>query len=129
MEEKESVIMGKASAKEKSFWLCYDFGIRGDYQSLFQFLDEHNAIECGAGMAYFTVPIENNSDPDIEEAVILRTKNAIVDRIKTTTGDRLYLIWRQQNSVKGVFLVGNRKDAPWVGYGQKGLAQIAEGEG
>ena len=43
---------GKGMASE-AIWLSYDLGIRGDYESLYAWLDQHNAKECGDSLAFF----------------------------------------------------------------------------
>ena len=36
----------------KAIWISYDFGLKGDYMGLYTWLDNHNALECGNGLAY-----------------------------------------------------------------------------
>ncbi len=31
----------------RAIWISYDFGVRGDYEGFYTWLDLHDAIECG----------------------------------------------------------------------------------
>lgn len=35
-------------------WISYDLGVRGDYESLYSWLDAHGAKECGDFLAVLT---------------------------------------------------------------------------
>jgi len=37
---------------KKAVWISYDLGIKGDYQGLYSWLDDHDAIECGNSVAF-----------------------------------------------------------------------------
>jgi hypothetical protein len=39
---------------KQRIWLSFDLGIKGDYQSLYKWLDARKARECGDSVAYFT---------------------------------------------------------------------------
>ena len=99
--------------KKKSIWLTYDFGLKGNYAALFTFLDNHKAIECGNGSAYFMYENEKglNTDDLIEEL-----KQELEEIIAPSSSDRIYVIWKDDNKVKGRFLFGSRKTPPWNGY-------------
>lgn len=87
--------------------------INEDYEGLYSWLDTHEAKECGHNLAV----LQYSFDQDlIEELMEDLSKN-----VNFTARDRLYLIWRDQetNSIKGKFLVGKHKAAPWSGYGVK----------
>jgi hypothetical protein len=97
---------------KKIVWLCYDLGVKGDYESLYSWLDDHNAKECGDSVAVLNY--ECQSDP-IEE--LKRDLEKSVDFAKR---DRIYVIWldeRKERKIRGRFLIGSRKAAPWAGYG------------
>jgi hypothetical protein len=32
--------------------VCFDLGVRGDYEGLYAWLDDHDVKECGASVAY-----------------------------------------------------------------------------
>lgn len=86
-------------------WLSFDLGLRGNYEELYAWLDNHQANECGDSMATFT------TDKNIKE---------IGDEVAEIVGKnaRIYLIGRDQNNKPlGRFVVGTRKQSPWTGYG------------
>jgi hypothetical protein len=35
-------------------WISYDLGVRGDYESIYSWLDAHGAKECGDSLAVLT---------------------------------------------------------------------------
>lgn len=37
---------------EKSYWLSYDLGVGGNYDKLYGWLDDHNAVPCGDSVAF-----------------------------------------------------------------------------
>jgi hypothetical protein len=103
--------------KKKSFWLSYDFGLRGNYTGLFTFLDNHDAIDCGNGLAYFLYDNPSNLN---SENLVDKIKLELSDLVAPSPSDRVYMIWRDEESttskVKGKFIFGNRKAAAWNGY-------------
>lgn len=112
-------------AAKKSIWLSYDFGLKGNYASLFRFLDNHEAIDCGNGLAYFQYANPNSLS---SEALIEVLKTDLISLVDPSPNDRIYVIWREEltSSVKGKFLFGKRKSAPWSGYGDSADTQSDE---
>jgi len=108
------------AVKMKSIWLCYDFGLKGNYAALFTFLDNHDAIDCGNGLAYFKY---ENKDFLKSEELIKKLESELKELISPSASDRIYVIWRNDDktvaTVKGRFLFGNRKTPPWNGYATK----------
>lgn len=105
-------------AKKKSVWLNYDLGLTGNYAALYSFLDNHQAIDCGNGLAYFTY---ENQDALSSEELIEKLKNELKEAITPSKNDSIYVIWRDDDkasstSVKGKFLFGRRKTPVWSGY-------------
>ena len=96
----------------KAIWLSYDLGIQGDYESLYQWLDSQGAIECGDGVGFFKFESDSTSIPD-------PIKKKLEGTIKTDSKARIYIIWRQERSLKGKFIFGQRKAPPWSGYAPK----------
>src|SRR5712664_472867 len=96
----------------KTIWLSYDLGVKGDYPTLYAWLDAHSAMECGPGLAVLKYEVAvDESPPDKLKADL----QASVDFGKT---GRVYVVWKnEQGLVKGRFIVGSRKSAPWQGYG------------
>jgi len=94
---------------KKVIWLSYDLGIRGDYKGLYEWLDNHEAKECGDSVAVLIYEVNNN--------LIEELQNDLSEHVKIEQQDRIYLIWLQDNRVKGRFLFGKRKASAWQGYG------------
>lgn len=105
---------------EKTFWISYDLGIRGDYTGLYTWLDKLGAKECGDSMAVIKVKLRGD--------LIATLKRDLKKKIKLSITDRIYIIYRDSKTgtVKGNFVFGGRKRAPWEGYGQTGAFGITE---
>lgn len=95
---------------KRAIWLSYDLGIGGDYESLYAWLADQNAKECGDSLAFFSL----ESQGDVVSELQASLRNAIQIEKRT----RVYAIYRGDDGKnKGVFLFGTRKQAPWTGYG------------
>ena len=99
---------------EKAVWLSYDLGVRGDYTSLYEWLDNHDAKECGNSIAFFKYEVgsreilKNIIKKDISKSVTLEKR------------DRIYIMYLDsKKKMKGSFIFGRRKSSPWKGYGSK----------
>ncbi|MCL5405277.1 MAG: hypothetical protein M1398_00870 [Deltaproteobacteria bacterium] len=96
---------------KKWIWISYDLGVKGDYEGLYAWLDNHDAKECGdslAGLEYvYTSDLVEEIQKDLSQSISLARH------------DRVYMIWREDRKMKGKFLFGKRKAAPWSGYGSK----------
>jgi hypothetical protein len=94
----------------KAFWISYDLGLKGDYSGLYTWLDSVKAKECGDSIAFFTLENKGNFIDTIKED--------IMKYVKLDKSDRVYLIYLEGKTgkVKGSFLFGGRKRAPWEGY-------------
>ena len=80
---------------------------------MYRWLDNMQARECGDSLAVFRMEIESkNYLIDLEES--------LKKTVEFKNGDRVYLIWKDDttNGVKGNFIIGKRKPAPWKGYGE-----------
>ena len=97
--------------KIKTFWLSYDLGLKGDYSSLYKWLDKQKAKECGDSIAVFKFTYSTD-DPREE------IKNSLKENVEFNKSDRVYLLWRDDNKQtnNGIFIIGSRKRAPWEGY-------------
>ncbi|HXE06574.1 MAG TPA: hypothetical protein VN612_01675 [Acidobacteriaceae bacterium] len=92
------------SKGKRRVWLSYDLGLRGDYQALYEWLDEKGAKECGDSLATFTTSqTEQQLKVQLQELLGATSKA----RVYIVTGDGV-----------GKFLLGARKAAPWAGYFQ-----------
>jgi len=100
---------------EKPIWISYDLGIKGDYQGLYSWLDDHNAIECGNNVAFVQYSINKDLIPEL--------KKDLESKIDFKPGDRIYLVRMGTKEGKeliiGNFIIGKRKSNPWEGYGTK----------
>jgi hypothetical protein len=102
-------------------WISFDLGVRGDYEGLYAWLDEHGAVECGDSVAYLNYESEGDS--------IQSLTRAIKKAIEVTKRTRIYAIWKDdEGKTKGRFIIGGRKAPPWSGYA-RGAAQASPDEG
>jgi hypothetical protein len=95
-----------------SIWICFDLGVRGDYTSLYTWLDERGAKECaGNGVAFLKYEHEDL----VDRAIKLEFRRMLA----ADPSARVYLIYRDReaNKLKGVWIMGRRKGAPWAGFG------------
>ncbi|AWH84557.1 hypothetical protein HYN59_05235 [Flavobacterium album] len=101
---------------KKWIMINYDLGLKGDYQNLYRFLDNHDALDCGNSNAALEIEVsEDNFDIIYEE-----TKELIESEITISNNDRLYLTVTDSScQMRGRFLFGTRKRAIWEGYGNK----------
>jgi len=97
--------------KKVPIWISYDLSVRGDYHGIYEWLDDHDAKECGDSTAFLRY--EYKSD------FINEIKKDLSDNIDLSKRDRIYLIWMQDDEIRGRFLFGKRKASPWKGYGSK----------
>lgn len=82
------------------YWLSFDLGLRGNYEGLYEWLDNIGAKECGENVATFeTTKTREEIAKELSE---LLDKKA-----------RVYIINMKQG---GKFILGKRKVAPWSGY-------------
>ena len=96
--------------KKKTIWISYDLGVRGDYDGLYSWLDEHDAEERGDSVAL----IKYDFSGDLIDAL----KADIGESVETTKKSRFYVIWHDttKKKMKGRFLFGTKKSPPWSGY-------------
>jgi len=92
----------------KTVWLTYDLSFNGDYDALYAFLDQHEAKECGDSVAYFDYVYKENF---VEEL-----KAELGSAVSLQKQDRIYVIFKSDGKLKGKWLFGRRKKAPWSGY-------------
>ena len=99
---------------KRAVWISYDLGLRGDYEALYRWLDDHHAKECVGNLAF----LNYECDGDLIELLQDDLKKAIEVNKMT----RIYVAWRDAptKKVKGRFLFGGRRVPPWSGYGSEG---------
>jgi hypothetical protein len=95
---------------QRSLWISFDLGVRGDYEGMYAWLDTHEAIECGDSVAY----VKYDYEGDLIESLREDIKNAV----EVTKKTRIYVVWQDPvtHSTKGRFVLGSRKAPPWAGY-------------
>lgn len=87
--------------KGRRYWLTVDIGFLSDHERLYEWLDRHEAKECGENVATFVS--EKTRDEIVKELLALVDKEC-----------RLYLI---DKTAGGRFILGKRKRrAAWDGY-------------
>ncbi len=97
--------------KKHILWLSYDLGIDGDYENLYSWLDKHDARECGDSIAFVNFSVKK--DP------VAEIKKSLKDAVSIRKKDRIYLIFKDASgNIKGRFIFGRRKAAPWRGYAE-----------
>jgi len=100
---------------ELTVWLIFDLGLKGDYEGLYYWLDSHKARECSNNTAVIKFPPSMSLNLlafGLENAI----KNDISKSVKIGERDRIYMIYKQGEKIKGKFIIGKRKPAPWAGY-------------
>ncbi len=97
------------------YWLSFDLGFGGDYEGLYTWLDKIGAIECGDNLAFISREYKNNPFDEM--------KKEIGEYVKINEASRFYVIYKdsKSNEVKGKFLIGKRKRAPWWGYSPENI--------
>ena len=94
---------------KQSIWLSYDLGISGDYEGLYSWLDDQGAKECGDSVAYLPFTYDGN----LIESLKADLRKAVSMNKRT----RIYAVYGDDGKMKGRFIFGGRKRAPWEGYG------------
>lgn len=106
-------------------WLSFDLGVRGDYNSLYQWLDEHDALECGNGFATFVYDF--SSSPEDVDQLFAELKNELLERVsEIETKGRVYALTSirvDDPHPAGMFIFGGRKASPWEGFADKGESE------
>jgi len=105
---------GKGSSKTR-YWISFDLGLGGNYRSIYEWLDELDAGECGFGLATFLSPL--SADEITAKVLRLLSKHERA---------RAYLLSKQDGGkYAGKFVLGRRKAAPWSGFAvqKSGLAE------
>lgn len=86
------------------YWILFDFGFRGNPEQLYIWLDNMKAQECGGNMATFKT--NKKLETIVSEVEKVTDKNA-----------RIYMLSMFNRRFGGRFIVGQRRRAPWTGYG------------
>lgn len=99
---------------ERTIWLSYDLGLKGDYAGLYQWLDNRGAVECGNSIACLKLDVPEGED------VLETLTSEIKNNVEIKNGERFYAIYKKNaTTVAGKFIIGNRKASPWEGYQER----------
>lgn len=109
---------------KKRIWLTYDLGISGDYESLFTWLDNHNAVECGNCVA--TLEYDFTSTPEEDSPAALNVlfqelQKDLSDSVQFNGKSRIYVLTylKEISLAGGTYIIGSRKPSPWAGYANR----------
>ena len=72
-----------------TIWISYDLGVSGDYEGMYEWLDDHSATECGSSVA-FVKQYEHDGD-DLMQALRRDIQGSIeidkaVENLRDTAG-------------------------------------------
>ena len=48
-------------------WISYDLGVKGDYEGLYAWLEDHNAEECGNSVAFLHYEYRIDLLPELKD--------------------------------------------------------------
>ena len=96
---------------KSAIWLSYDLGVNGDYENMYAWLDNHGAKECGGSVAY----LQFTHDGDLPASL----KSDIESGVALNKRSRICVIYKKDAKLSGRYVVGQRKGAPWEGFGDK----------
>ena len=96
---------------KSAIWISYDLGVNGDYEGLYSWFDMQGAVESGSSVAFLTY-----THPD---DLMGSLREELKQMVSLNKRSRIYVIRREGGRLRGSFLVGRRKGAPWEGYGEK----------
>lgn len=91
-------------------WISFDLGVKGDYEGMYRWLDEHEARECGDSVAFLRVKVPKANivkffTDELRKAVALDNRS------------RIYIIFKKADGkVSGKWIIGGRRPPPWAGY-------------
>jgi hypothetical protein len=104
MQTQSGGIQVKTKESNIRHWISFDLGLRGEYESLYSWLDRMEAKECGPNVATFK---SDKPRYQLEKEIL-----SIVD---SSRKPRIYMINRRDG---GKWLIGKRTVSPWIGFGQ-----------
>jgi hypothetical protein len=89
-------------------WISFDLDFKGDYEGMYEWLDAHNARDCGENLAALDRPYAGDPLPAL--------KRSLGSKMTFGKRDRVYVIFKNQaGRFVGRFLIGKRRRAPWTG--------------
>lgn len=105
-----------------NIWISYDLGLKGDYEGLYAWLDNHHAKECVNSLVVLSFQYERSLTDELKEEL----KNNLTTDKRT----RIYVVYRDNASGrnKGTFIFGGRRAGAWTGYASRGIGTTDEEE-
>jgi hypothetical protein len=88
-------------------WVSFDLGVKGDYEGMYAWLDAHGAKECADSVACFWY--DHASKDLLQDMKEDLSKSVELDNYRDVRGE-----------MKGSFILGRRRNAPWVGVAATG---------
>ena len=95
---------------KSAIWISYDLGVRGDFEGMYTWLDEHGAKECGDSLAFVNYEYKKELIKDLKADLKAALEMSKKSRIYTIHLDPV------TKKMKGTFLFGGRKAPPWAGF-------------
>lgn len=96
---------------KNTIWLSYDLGVNGDYEGIYSWLDNLGAKECGSSIAVLRYSHEGNLLESLE--------NDVRGAVALDKRSRIYVIRMDDGKMRGRYIVGRRRGAPWEGFGDR----------
>jgi hypothetical protein len=114
---KHVILDRKSIDIKKTIWISYDLGLNGDYEGLYKWLDSQGAKECGENLTVLNFFYKRTPSKD----VVSELTKALQENVHLKDKDRIYAIYLDDKTkkMKGKFLFGSRKPAPWAGFARK----------
>lgn len=106
--------------KKQGIWMSYDLGVDGPYEELYFWIDLHNGRECGDNISFL--------DYEYKVNIVVELRKELQKAVKLRSRDRIYIIFKddRDKKIKGSFIFGGRKPAPWEGYGRRPAEEIKD---
>lgn len=92
-------------------WVSFDLGVKGDYEGMYRWLDQFDAKECGDTIACLWYEHPGDLLQDL--------KRDIAAAVEMTPKGRVYVIRLVEGRMKGSFIYGRRRNAPWSGFAER----------
>ena len=106
--------------KTQSIWMSYDLGVDGPYEDLYYWIDSHKGRECGDNVVFL--------DYEYKENLVTELVEELQQKLKVRPKDRIYIVFEddKDKKIKGGFILGTRRPAPWEGYAGKYEKEIRD---
>lgn len=87
-------------------WLSFDLGPGADLNSLYAWLEQHQAEECGPGLVTLVFPFQEN--------LVDELRQSLATTMRFKPAERVYLVYKDpgDGEITGCFIFGARADRP-----------------